>query len=222
MPPRFQTSRLIGPEILDEQTPERAERSLRDLVRINRYFGGHEVTRSLLARFVAAEDEFSVLDVGAASGDTGRIIAARYPRAHVTSLDYKPHHLRRANSPKIAADAFRLPFAPGSFDFVHCSLFLHHFENADVTILLGAFARIARRAVLVNDLERRFLPYWFLPATRWLFRWDPITLHDGPVSVQAAFRATELRQLAVHAGLADIHVRVHRPSFRLSLSGRLL
>src|SRR6188472_815450 len=37
--------RIIAHEILDEQTPERAKASLRDLVRINRYLGGHEALR---------------------------------------------------------------------------------------------------------------------------------------------------------------------------------
>ena len=116
------------------------------------------------------------------------------------------------------ADAFRLPFPDTSFDIVHCSLFLHHFENQAVVGLLNSFGRICRQHVIVTDLERHFLAYHFLPATRWLFRWDPITLHDGPISVAAAFRAGELRALAERAGLRDIDVRTHRPAFRLCLT----
>jgi 2-polyprenyl-3-methyl-5-hydroxy-6-metoxy-1,4-benzoquinol methylase len=210
--------RVIRHELLDEQTPGRAAASLRDLVRINRLLGGHKVLRNALQRvFKASEEEFTMLDVGAASGDMGRVVRARYPHARVTSLDYRAHHLLAADPPRVVAEVFRLPFPPASFDIIHCSLFLHHFENKIVTSILASFGQLARRHVIVTDLERNPLAYYFLPATRWLFRWDPITLHDGPISVAAAFRADELRELAVAAGLRDVEVRTHRPAFRLSL-----
>ncbi|MGH9630289.1 MAG: methyltransferase domain-containing protein, partial [Bryobacteraceae bacterium] len=104
---------------------------------------------------------------------------------------------------------------------VFCSLFLHHFEDEQIVSLLSSFRRVARRAVIGSDLERHLLPYYFLPATRWLFHWHWITLHDGPVSVQAALKKKELERLAAAAGLKDTEVRVHRPAFRLSLIARL-
>jgi hypothetical protein len=211
--------RVIRHEILDEQTPEAGAASLRDLVRINRYLGGHEASRRAL-RAVAPKQPFTVLDIGAASGDSARIIGEAFPQAAVTSLDYKLHHLAGAPLPKLAADAFRPPLRDKSFDIVHCSLFLHHFEDVEVVQLLGAFGKLARVAVVVNDLERHPLAYWFLPWTRWLMRWDPITVHDGPISVQAAFKEQELRDLAVTAGLRDVHTRVYRPAFRITLVGR--
>ena len=211
--------RIIEHEILDEQPPGAGERSLRDLVRINRFLGGHEALRKALTRIPAA-GAFTLVDVGAASGDSGDIVRARYPHCRVTSLDYKPHHMRGAPPPKVAGDAFRLPFGPKSFDVVHCSLFLHHFDDDQVVELLRGFGSVARKAVLVNDLERHFLAYHFLPATRWLLGWDPITVHDGPISVQAGFRACELRSLAQRAGLRDIRVQQHRPAFRITLTAQ--
>jgi 2-polyprenyl-3-methyl-5-hydroxy-6-metoxy-1,4-benzoquinol methylase len=209
--------RVIRHELLDEQTPEQAAPSLRDLVRINRLLGGHEVLRKALRLVIEPSEEFTMLDVGAASGDMGRAVQRLYPAARITSLDYRSHHLAVADPPRVVADAFQMPFRSASFDIVHCSLFLHHFEDKDVTSLLASFSQLSRRHVIVTDLERNLLAYYFLPATRWLFRWNAITLHDGPISVAAAFRAGELRQLAAAAGLRDIEVRTHRPAFRLSL-----
>jgi SAM-dependent methyltransferase len=217
--PFTSSRRIIRHEILDEQTPEAGAKSLRDLVRINRYLGGHEASRKAL-RSVAPNRPFTMLDVGAASGDTAEAIRAAFPSARVTSLDYKRHHLRRAAEPKVAGDAFRLPFRPKSFDIVHCSLFLHHYEDDEVIGLLRGFRDLAKLAVIVNDLERHAIAYYFMPATAWLLRWDRITIHDAPVSVQAAFKQGELEDLASKAGLRDLQTRVFHPAFRITLIGR--
>lgn len=209
--------RLIQPELLDSAEPEEARVNLDDLMRINRQFGGHSVIRKTLARVVDQRSAFSLLDVGAASGDTGRVIRHNYPLASVVNLDYNVNNLEAANGPKLLADAFALPFPDSSFDFVMCCLFLHHFTDADVVKLLKGFYRVAKRAVLVCDLERHILPYLFLPATKVLFRWQRLTLHDGPISVRAAFRKGELVRLAQEAGMGRVQVRAYRPAFRLAM-----
>ncbi|MEP7352433.1 MAG: methyltransferase domain-containing protein [Acidobacteriota bacterium] len=215
--------RVLTPELLDTLPPEEAEASLRDLVRINRQWGGHSTLRRLLADCVArgyieAGKPFSLLDVGAASGDMGQCVSEEYAHARVTSLDYIPSHLALAGD-RIAGDAFYLPVAPGSFDIVFCSLFLHHFTNAQVVELLREFGRVARRAVLVIDLERHPIPYYFMRWSSPVLRWDPVTVHDGAISVEAGFRAEELKHLAEQAGLRDVAVRRRWPAFRLPLSG---
>lgn len=216
----FRRGRYIMPEILDDQVPERAAPSLSDIVRINRYTGGHRVLRQAMAASVRPEDRFTMLDVGAASGDAAAIVRREYPNARVVSLDYRMHHVWTAPGDQIVADGFALPLRPRSFDIVYCGLFLHHFSNDQIAVLLRSFGTIAKRLVIANDLERHVLAYYFLPATRWLFRWDPLTLHDGPISVQAGFTRNELEELARKAGLQQVRVRRSRPAFRLCLLGK--
>jgi ubiquinone/menaquinone biosynthesis C-methylase UbiE len=169
-------------------------------------------------RFYHPHEKFSVLDVGAASGDMGDALRISYPEARVTSLDQSFRNLRDTVPPRLVADAFRLPLRPRSFDLVMCHLFLHHFEDESVVHLLRSMHEVARRGVIVIDLERHAFARAFLPATRWLFHWNAITLHDGPVSVDAAFHPAELRSLAQRAALPAVTVRRHRPWFRLSLT----
>jgi 2-polyprenyl-3-methyl-5-hydroxy-6-metoxy-1,4-benzoquinol methylase len=214
-------ARRIEAEQLDSAAPGAARANLADLVRINRWFGGHRIARELIARLGPPPD-FSLLDVGAASGDIARAVQAAYPQALVVCMDLRPRHLERAPAPKLAADAFRLPFAPRSFDYVFCSLFLHHFSDGEAVRLLGGFARLARKAVIAVDLERSPLAEWFLTATRPLLRWHNVTLHDGPVSVRAAFREHDLDRIARQAGLGAPRIRRHRPWFRLSLVAEAL
>jgi len=213
-------ARLIEPELLDHASPEEARGNLADIIRLNERFGGHGIIRKMLGGLVASNERFTVLDIGAASGDTARLITASYPRASVFSLDLNEVNLAKAPGPKLLGDAFRLPFRDGAFDFVFASLFLHHFADAEVVELLGGFYRLSSRALLISDLERHLFSYWFLPATQPFLRWHPITLHDGPVSVRAAFTAEELRHLAGRAGIKTCQVEAHRPAFRLSLIAR--
>jgi ubiquinone/menaquinone biosynthesis C-methylase UbiE len=126
-------------------------------------------------------------------------------------------NLRLAEHPKLAADAFLLPFRDASFDVVWCSLFLHHFEFADAARLLAEMRRVARRYVIALDLERSRLAYRFLPLTRPLFGWHAVTVHDGMASVQAGFTRVELADLAESAGLRRARVRRHLPWFRVSM-----
>jgi SAM-dependent methyltransferase len=203
--------------MLDHAPPDVTRASLRDLARVNRYLGGYYVLGRLFSGIAKPGDSFSVLDIGAASGDMGAAIRRRYPRAQVTSLDYKADHLEQAADPRVVADAFRLPFRPATFDYVFSSLFLHHFTNDQVVALLRSFRGVARRAVLAIDLERGPLAYHFLPSTRWLFGWHDITVNDGQISVAAALKKDELLALALSASLKGARVRVHRPWSRLSL-----
>ncbi|MBY0505079.1 MAG: methyltransferase domain-containing protein [Bryobacteraceae bacterium] len=218
---RANRGRVIVPELLDAAPDAEARRNLAELVFLNRWFGGHRVLRGSLEGLYQRQEAFTMLDVGAATGDVARTVAKTFPHARVTCLDWQHRNLRDAPAPKVAADAFALPFPDGAFDVVHCALFLHHFNDAQVVDLLSKMARCARRAVVVQDLERHPLAYYFLPATAWLLRWSPLVLHDGPVSVEAAFHATELRALAQQAGLQAAEVRSHRPWFRLSLVAEL-
>jgi ubiquinone/menaquinone biosynthesis C-methylase UbiE len=166
---------------------------------------------------VSRGEHFTVLDVGAASGDMGAALRKHYKDAVVTSLDRRELHLQLGRGQRVAADAFHLPFRPRSFDFVICSLFLHHFQNAQITELLAQMRTVARRAVVALDLERHPLAYYFLPATRYLLGWHEVTVSDGCISVEAGFRPGELFALARSAGAERSQVRRHRPWFRLSL-----
>ena len=213
--------RVLKPEILDTLPYREAQANLADLVRINRQWGGHSTLRRLLSSVAPADEPFSFLDVGAASGDMGACVRQWYPQARVTSLDLLPSHLTDCQGACVAGDAFRLPFRPASFDFVFCSLFLHHFSNDDVVKLLAGFGETARRAVLVIDLERNPIAYYFLPWTKWLFGWDPVTVYDGAISVEAAFRASELEALARQAGLRNPLARTYRPAFRIAMAANV-
>jgi len=207
--------RLIEPELLDHAPPAEVARNLAELRSINRYLGGHRILLDRLSAILDVGDRFTFADIGAASGDMALAARRRFPGIAPINFDLHAAHLESGG---VCADAFHLPLRDAGIDVAHCSLFLHHFEDADVVRLLSEMRRVARRAVIVQDLERRWISEKFVPWTRWLFRWSEIVAHDAPVSVRAAFRAAEMASLAERAGLGTVEVRRHYPAFRLSFT----
>lgn len=211
-------------ELLDAggAPPDQVARSLADLRRINRWLGGSRVLAKILTGEVrrSGVSRFSLLDVGAASGDLALMVARRFPLCRVVVCDLKRAHLGSRAWPAVAADARALPFPDCSFDFVSVSLLLHHFADKEAVQVLQRLGRIARRAVLINDLERHWLPLWFAQTAGPALGWGLVTRHDAAASIRQAFLVEELGALALAAGFSDFQVRRHRPWFRLSLVAR--
>lgn len=197
--------RVVTPELLDSDaaTPAEVQQTLADLRRINRWFGGISTTRRMLEQVVArlgkrssAPTELTLLDVGAGSGDVS-LSAARQIRPpaqiRVTLMDRMPAHLPRNGTGTVAGDALALPFLDGSFDLVTCSLLIHHLEREQIVHFVNQALRVARVAVLLNDLRREPLHLALMYAGYPLFA--RLTLHDGIASVRRAYTPQELRSI---------------------------
>jgi 2-polyprenyl-3-methyl-5-hydroxy-6-metoxy-1,4-benzoquinol methylase len=108
----------------------------------------------------------------------------------------------------------RPPFGDGAFDVVTASLFLHHFDDEELPALLGSLFRLARGALVVNDLHRALVPYLFGRAVFPLLFRSQVSVEDGLLSIRRGFRAEELRTAFARAGLPAVVVR-HRFPYRL-------
>ena len=213
-------ARIHSEEILDAGTasPADVRESLGDLRRLNTWLGGRRILRALLREQVRRTGlaRFTLLDAGTGSGDLAADIARKFP-AWVCGLDRQPLHLQAERDGEwspVAADMQAMPFPPRSFDFVAASLVLHHFEDDAAVKLLREMASLGRHALLVNDLERHVLPWWFIQYAP--FARNYVSRLDGAASVQRAFTREELAALAERAGFRRFRVRKHVP-FRLSL-----
>jgi len=214
-----------------DNTPKDLNGALDDLRSVNRFLRGSKILADAVRPFLVARrdgEPLSILDVGTGGADLPldlvglarregcriRIVAVD---RDAVALDYARG--KAAATPEIeflAADAFNLPFAPGSFDLVTASLFLHHFAHHDAVRLLAAFRRIARGAVLINDLERHVIPWAFIGLVARITRRHPMFVHDAPLSVLRGFTRNELLAAASEAGAGNATV-VARIPYRLLL-----
>lgn len=224
--------RTEGDELLDEtdqDLPELAA-SLRDVRRVNLFFGGLSTVRRSLPQLLAAtspERPVTILDLATGSADIP-INVVRWARelgreVEIIASDFSPDILmvaarRVARYPNIRllqCDAREVPFPDASFDIVLCSLALHHFRPADAVRVLAEMDRLSRVGFLVNDLARSrpgYIGAWLVGrlATR-----NRITRHDAPLSALRAYTPDELRRMLMQAGVKDVEVRTS-PWFRMA------
>ncbi len=208
-------TRVLSEEAMASASDADLEQNLRDLRFINRWTGARRKLRSILRERFDTHDAFSFLDIGGASGDIAHNVLGAFSNARTLVLDLDPRNLRLAPQPKLSGDAFKLPLRDNSCDVTHCSLFLHHFSEEDCARILMEMYRVARKLVIVQDLHRHHIAHRFLPWTKYLFSWHPITVDDGKLSVAAAWTKDELFEI-LRAIRLDRQSRIqwHFPSFR--------
>lgn len=202
-----------------------------ELQLVNRWMGDAHTLKNTLFREIAAEGlrDFSVLDVGAGSGELLRVTAtwARETnrRMHGVGLELnarsasaileESHEYPEISS--VRGSALSLPFADADFDYVICSLFTHHFGEDHVVQILREMSRVARRRIIVIDLHRHPIAYLLYTTLGKLILKNRLLRHDGALSILRSFKAPELFELGKQAGLRDVWVSRHFP-YRLVLN----
>ncbi len=223
-----------APELLDEPAHDLDElrRSLAHVADVNRYLGGNRALRAQLRSLLPANGRATIVDVGTGDAAVPLHLLRRFPdrlaRVHGVDVHAQTSRIAMRAARSAGADrltvvrgsALALPYPERAFDIVLLTLVLHHFDGADQRTVLREAGRVARRAVVVGELERTrgaLLGARLLAATVW--RRNRLTRHDGPLSVRRAFTPGELAAAATEAGLKEPEVKRH-PLFRLVLVAR--
>jgi ubiquinone/menaquinone biosynthesis C-methylase UbiE len=197
--------RVDAPEILDSDacSPADVETTLRDIGRVNRWFGGVATTQKMVERAAqaAGAKHFSLLEVAAGSGELPEMVRQRLARRgitlDVTLLDRQRSHLPVGNH-TVVADALALPFGDGAFDLVSCSLFAHHLNAQQLAQFVREELRVSRRALLINDLVRHPLHLALVYAGYPIMR-SRVAWLDGLTSVRRAYVPDEIRSMIASA-----------------------
>ena len=202
--------RVNTPEILDSDDcpPEEIAASLRDMSRINRWFGGVATTRKMIETVarVTGQKQFSMLEVAAGFGEIPKLAAQQLARKgitlDITYLDRAHSHLLPGDR-TVVANALALPFPDGSFDLVSSSLFAHHLQPDELTRFGSEALRVSRIAVLINDLVRHPL-HLALVYAGFPFLHSYVSRFDGPASVRRAYVPGEMRTMIYGASANDV------------------
>jgi SAM-dependent methyltransferase len=201
--------REIRSELLDELPAEdpRAERSRRDLRRVNRWMGNSRIMGRALGAIYPAGPPGTILEIGAGDGtfllDLARRLPAGGAPVRARLLDRQalvdPATLRDFSRfgwsiQPVQSDVFEYFNAePESADLILVNLFLHHFHREPLAVLLRSLGAAGRVIVAVEPRRSR-VALW-CSRLLWGIGCNAVTRHDAVVSVRAGFAGDELSQL---------------------------
>ena len=212
----FLRSRSLQAEYFD--APERTAEELRShytwLNRVNRLTRFERPFTSWIPRLLGSNgcQQLQCLDVGAGDGALGRALSA-HARSQgwdwqFTDLDLSPHACSLNPNPRATVgSAAALPFTDRSFDVVIANTMTHHLpDDATVITHFREAARVARRLVLICDMQRNPAFLALLSTLLWLRRAPRDFRADGILSVRRGWKRREWEELAQRAGLTSARV----------------
>src|SRR5262245_7914018 len=189
-------------------TPEEYEGCILELQRVNRWLGDANVLQNTLLREIQKKKlkKFSVLDVGAGSGELLRV-ASRWAKEterhiHGVGLELNERSAQaildesKSSIDAVRGNALNLPFADNQFDYVICSLFTHHFVDEQVVQIFREMSRVARLKIFVIDLHRHPVAYFLYTTIGKMVLHTRLLREDGALSILRSFKSGELYELA--------------------------
>lgn len=208
--------RNLTDELMDDPNldPKLHKRALDGLQRINWVTGAYRpVTKEVLRLAKVNNEPISVLDIACGGGDLlsaiGKSAKRKGAAVDLYGLDISQEaiaiaqaragRLRQAITFKVS-DVFDTTES-NSYDVVCCSLFLHHLTFEKAIELLQSMKRLAKRMVLVADLKRSVLGYFYAVVGPRMLTTSRIVHVDGVKSVRGAFSLNEVRQLMNDANM---------------------
>ena len=215
---RLRIQRIHQQELLDldsASAPDVAS-ALRSLRWVNYFFGGNRLHKKMLRQVIAhapnQSSTFEILEVASGHATVLQSAARKFARENIslriTLLDRSADHLPAPSDwhsslpapTLIHGDALHIPLPDASVDVVSCCLFLHHLDEPSAQAFLQEALRVARVAVIINDLERRRRHYLLVRLFSLLIDPSRLSQHDGPASVHNAYTLDELRGLLEATG----------------------
>ncbi len=199
---------------------EELRRNLEELEVINQWLGGYKVVLHALNQLQIPDNHtLHIADIGCGGGDTLKSIANWARRKNINvelegidANDFMVQYARKhcAAYPEISItqhDVFSESFAQQRYDVIVCSLFCHHFTDAQLTHMFRQLYNQTNFKVIINDLHRHWLAYYSIKYITAVFSGSRLVKNDAPLSVWRAFKRKELQQLMKQAGIKNYSLK---------------
>lgn len=166
------------------------------LFKINRLLGFFSYTKRIIKQLKPA----SVLDAGCGGGLFILNLGSCFPSIHFTGCDISTDAISMAEREFINYPQNNVSFnlqpqltlnlPENSVDILMATLVCHHIEDKELTGFLHEALQISRKAVLINDLHRHVIPYFFYKLFSPVFG-NRLINHDGLISIKRGFTRKE-------------------------------
>ena len=195
---------------------------------INKRLGGLDLLRSAFKKALEylgnPSRPLQIVDLGCGGGDGLRAISLICPKeSRLLGIDANPHVIsyaikRTAERPNLkyyCGNIFDDPPINGA-DIIICGLFLHHFTFEEIRKVIHMCKERQVSLLIVNDLQRHWLPYRLFLLVCRVFRAPDIARIDGALSVRKGFVYDELEKLMKECHIQKYHLK-WRWAFRYEL-----
>jgi 2-polyprenyl-3-methyl-5-hydroxy-6-metoxy-1,4-benzoquinol methylase len=220
------SKRSYEKELLDrDNIPfEDIRRNMQELEFINRYLGGHRITKqginSLIAgweRLNSPGDKPVVCEIGCGGGDNLKVIhewcSSRDLETKLIGIDINKECIEyaRENCKNLDADWIASDYRDVVFDakpdIIFSSLFCHHFDDEGVIEIIEWLKKNSGAGFFISDLHRHPLAYYSIKCLAKLFSRSYLVKNDAPLSVRRGFKKKELEILTKRASLINAHIK---------------
>ncbi len=206
------------PELLDQPDIPAADisRNLYELQLINRWLGGHAITRKGFRLLASGLSKISLCELGCGGGDNLLAIqktAGEKIILNCTGIDMNPDCIRVAQSaswnkfPQFILSDYRAVVFEEKPDIVFSSLFCHHFTEEQLVDMFRWMKSQTRTGFFINDLHRHPLAYYAIRILTALFSRSYLVKNDAPLSVLRGFRKNDLVAILDKAGIRHYSIR---------------
>ena len=184
---------------------------LYQLGRIGKLLGSDRVTIQAFQRLPFSVQ--SVLDVGCGGGHFTLKLAQKLKHTHITGLDIasgaityaqkqqKLHNI--SNVSFVVAWQAELQEQEKSYDIVTATLVCHHLSDQALIDFIQRACKVARKAVIINDLHRHWLAYVGFACIGPLFFRNRLVQHDSLLSIKKGFTRAEWVYYLQQAGITS-------------------
>jgi 2-polyprenyl-3-methyl-5-hydroxy-6-metoxy-1,4-benzoquinol methylase len=187
------------------------QRNMHELEIINRQLGGHAITLHGFSKLLKNINQIHVCEIGCGGGDNLKAIENSFTGKdavlNFTGIDINPDCIRVAENLKwrsktrfLVSDYKKIHFEVKP-DIIFCSLFCHHFKEAELIEMFRWMNNNANKGFFINDLHRHPMAYHSIRFLTSLFSRSYLVKNDAPISVLRGFKKKELSDLLQRAGI---------------------
>lgn len=219
----FLKNRSQEEEIMDDFNcdGEVVDQTLKELHLINSYLGGNKISIQGIRKLIQTkpQEKYSMIDLGCGGGDTLALFAKWAKNKKITidlaGVDANEYIISYAKSNTSDADKieflnediFNETFKNRTFDIAHGSLFFHHFDKENIVRLLNQLYRQVNIGIVINDLHRHPISYYFTKWILTLWSSSEMVKYDSVLSVARSFTRSELEECLNAAGIENYTIR---------------
>ncbi len=216
------SQRVIVPEIIDDfnLSGKTLAQNLEEIEWINKNLGGTSVSAYPVLTYIQKNlrKQLRIVDVGCGSGDLLKKIQLAcdgVKQLELVGIDANPNiiefakqrHFSEKQIRFIQADVINDPSSIPDADIYLLNLFLHHFEEKEVRLILQNLVSRQPALIVVNDLQRSRIAYILFSLVCQLKNASFVTFHDGRLSILKGFNLNEMKKMA--QGLDGYTFRLH-------------